>query len=100
MTASLTSSRRPFSMSRWFRATGWRHLVGIVVSVFALFPLVFVLSSSLNPHGTLTGSNALFSEFGFDSYSRILSNPQVPYVPWYVNTLIIASITAVSTVFL
>ncbi|WP_082467993.1 sugar ABC transporter permease [Leifsonia sp. Leaf264] len=92
--------RRPFNFGRWFGATGWRHLVGVIVSIFALFPLVFVLSSSLNPKGTLTGSNALFSKFGLDSYTRILTDPQVPYVPWYVNTLIIASITAVATVFL
>ncbi|MET0976611.1 MAG: sugar ABC transporter permease [Leifsonia sp.] len=92
--------RRPFSFGRWFRATGWRHLVGVVVGVFALFPLVFVLSSSLNPKGTLTGSNALFTAFGLDSYTRILTDPQIPYVPWYVNTLIIASITALATVFL
>lgn len=92
--------RRPFNFGRWFGATGWRHVVGVIVSIFALFPLVFVLSSSLNPKGTLTGSNALFSKFGLDSYTRILTDPQVPYVPWYVNTLIIASITAVATVFL
>ncbi len=34
--------RRPFNFGRWFRATGWRHVVGIVMVVFALFPIVFV----------------------------------------------------------
>nr|WP_082510575.1 sugar ABC transporter permease [Leifsonia sp. Leaf325] len=92
--------RRPFNFGRWFGATGWRHLVGVIVSIFALFPLVFVLSASLNPKGTLTGSNALFSKFGLDSYARILTDPQVPYLPWYWNTIIIASITAIATVFL
>ena len=81
-------------------ATGWRHVVGIVVVVFALFPIVFVISSSLNPQGTLTGSNALFSEIGLDSYVRILTNPEVPFTAWFANTLIIAGITAVGTVFL
>ena len=33
--------RKPFSFGRWFRATGWRHIVGIVMVVFALFPIVF-----------------------------------------------------------
>ena len=96
----LAGPKRPFSFGRWFKATGWRHLVGLVVLVFALFPIVFVISSSLNPNGTLTGSNALFSKIGFDAYARILTNPQVPFTTWFANTLIIAGITAVLTVFL
>jgi len=92
--------KRPFNFGRWFTATGWRHVVGVVMLLFALFPIVFVISSSLNPHGTLTGSNALFSQLGLDSYVRILSDPQVPFPTWFANTLIIAGITAVGTVFL
>ncbi|MRG59584.1 ABC transporter permease subunit [Agromyces sp. CFH 90414] len=93
-------TKRPFSFGRWFGATGWRHLVGVVMVVFSLFPIVFVVSSSLNPNGTLTGSNALFSKIGLDSYVRILSDPQVPFATWFANTLIIAGVTALGTVFL
>lgn len=92
--------KRPFKFGRWFRETGWRHIAGVVVVLFALFPIVFVLSSSLNPQGTLTGSNQLFARIGLDSYIRILTDPQVPYPQWFGNTLIIASVTAVCTVFL
>lgn len=92
--------KRPFKFGRWFRATGWRHIVGVVMVVFALFPIVFVVSSSLNPQGTLTGSNALFSRIGLESYVRILTDPQVPYPQWFANTILIASITAIGTVFL
>jgi arabinogalactan oligomer/maltooligosaccharide transport system permease protein len=90
--------KRP--LGRWFRETGWRHVVGVVVLVFAIFPIVFVLSASLNPRGTLTGSNALFSVIGLDSYVRILSDPQIPYPAWYANTILIASITCVASVFM
>ena len=92
--------KRPFSFVRWFKATGWRHVIGVVIAVFAVFPLLFVLSASLNPHGTLTGSNALFSAIGLDSYVRILTDPVFPYPLWYANSIIIASITAFFTVFL
>lgn len=92
--------KRPFNARRWFKATGWRHVVGIVMIVFSCFPLLFVLSSSLNPKGTLTGSNALFSAIGLDSYIRILNSPEIPYTDWFVNTLIVAGITALATVFL
>ncbi|ALX65612.1 sugar ABC transporter permease [Microbacterium sp. XT11] len=99
-TDTVVSRRGRRSFGAWFADTGWRHLVAIVVSVFALFPLLYVLSASLNPRGTLTGSNQLFSAIGFDSYLRILSDPQAPYGLWFLNTLIIAAITGAATVFL
>ncbi|KAB1867099.1 sugar ABC transporter permease [Microbacterium algeriense] len=94
----LTPRRRSFGA--WFADTGWRHLVAIVVSVFALFPLLYVVSASLNPKGTLTGSNQLFSAIGIDSYVRILSDPQNPYGTWFLNTLLIAVVTGAVTVFI
>jgi arabinogalactan oligomer/maltooligosaccharide transport system permease protein len=94
----LAPRRRSFGA--WFADTGWRHLVAIVVSVFALFPLLYVVSASLNPKGTLTGSNQLFSAIGIDSYVRILSDPQNPYGTWFLNTLLIAVVTGAVTVFI
>ncbi|CAH0137275.1 Maltose transport system permease protein MalG [Microbacterium sp. Bi98] len=94
----LAPRRRSFGA--WFADTGWRHVVAIVVSAFALFPLLYVVSASLNPRGTLTGSNQLFSAFGFDSYVRILSDPQNPYGLWFLNTLVIAVVTGAVTVFI
>ena len=93
-------AKRPFRFSRWFAATGWRHLVGIVMIVFAVFPLLYVLSASLNPNGTLLQSNGLFSSLGFDNYTALFDNPQRPYAAWFTNTLVIGITTAVGTVFL
>lgn len=94
----ITPRRRSFGA--WFADTGWRHVVAIVVSAFALFPLLYVVSASLNPKGTLTGSNQLFSAVGIDSYVRILSDPQNPYGTWFLNTLLIAVVTGAVTVFI
>ncbi|MGV2901304.1 sugar ABC transporter permease [Microbacterium sp. AGC62] len=103
-TASKTDERTPGprrrSFGAWFADTGWRHVVAIVVSAFALFPLLYVVSASLNPKGTLTGSNQLFSAIGIDSYVRILSDPQNPYGTWFLNTLLIAVVTGAVTVFI
>jgi arabinogalactan oligomer/maltooligosaccharide transport system permease protein len=97
-TGTLTPRRR--TLGGWFADTGWRHLVAIVVSAFALFPLLYVVSASLNPRGTLTGSNQLFSAIGIDSYVRILSDPQNPYGHWFLNTLLVAFVTGAVTVFI
>jgi arabinogalactan oligomer/maltooligosaccharide transport system permease protein len=94
----LAPRRRSFG--KWFADTGWRHVIAIVVSAFALFPLLYVLSASLNPKGTLTGSNRLFSAIGIDSYVRILSDPQNPYGLWFLNTLLVAVVTGAVTVFI
>lgn len=91
---------RKRSLGAWFADTGWRHVVAIAVSAFALFPLLYVVSASLNPNGTLTGSNQLFSAIGIDSYVRILTDPQNPYGLWFLNTLIIALVTGFATVFI
>ncbi|MEV4668324.1 sugar ABC transporter permease [Microbacterium saperdae] len=88
------------SFGAWFADTGWRHVVAVVVSAFALFPLLYVVSASLNPKGTLTGSNQLFSAIGIDSYVRILTDPQNPYLRWFGNTLLIALVTGAVTVFI
>jgi arabinogalactan oligomer/maltooligosaccharide transport system permease protein len=85
---------------KWLRVLGWRHAVGIVAVIFAVFPIVYVLSSSLNPTGTLTGSNALFREVSLQNYVALLTDPNRPYAAWFANTLIIGLITSVGTVFL
>ena len=84
----------------WFRATGWRHLVGIAAVVFALFPVVFVISASVNTSGTLTGSNQLFDSVTLQNYSNLFNDPLHPYGKWFVNTMVIGVTTALGTVFL
>ncbi|MGL3151675.1 sugar ABC transporter permease [Microbacterium sp. A82] len=91
-------SRRPFK--RYFRETGWRHIVGIVVGAFALFPLLYILSASLNPGGTLLTANSLFSNVNFESYVTLFNSPRSPYAAWFINTLIIGLVTSVFTVLL
>src|SRR5690606_19283753 len=93
-----TEPRRPFK--KYFRETGWRHIVGVVIGVFALFPLLYVFSASLNPGGTLLTANALFSNFSAESYVSLFASERHPYGAWFVNTLVIGLVTAVFTVLL
>lgn len=41
--------RTTLSRRTWLRELGWRHLVGIAVVIFAIFPLVYVLSARSTP---------------------------------------------------
>ncbi|GAA2973776.1 arabinogalactan oligomer/maltooligosaccharide transport system permease protein [Microbacterium terrae] len=100
MTEMTSAPARRRGFGGWFSDTGWRHAVAIAVSAFAVFPLLYVFSASLNPAGTLTGSNQLFSSIGIDSYVRMLTDPQVPYPMWFLNTLIVATVTGFTMVFI
>ncbi|HEY9499554.1 MAG TPA: sugar ABC transporter permease [Terrimesophilobacter sp.] len=96
----LVPARHRKSFRRWFAATGWRHLVGIATIAFAIFPLLYVLSASLNPTGTLVGSNALFRTIDFGNYLDLFNRPQQPYAAWFLNTLVIGVVAGAGTVFL
>lgn len=84
---------------KWFTRVGWRHIIGVLACIFAVFPIVYVVSASLNPSGTMMGSNRLFRTISLDNYDRLLSNPARPYGQWYLNTTLLAIATAIATVF-
>ena len=92
-------TRPKFNLLRWFGQTGWRHIVGIFFVIFALFPLAYVLSASLNPSGILAGSR-LFGEVGLDNYVKLLTNENKPFAMWFMNSMLVGLGTAVGTVFL
>lgn len=92
--------RRRRTFAGRFADTGWRHLVAWAAIAFALLPLLYILSASLNPVGTLTGSNELFSSISFRNYSRLFNDPSVPYGAWYLNSLLVATVTSLLTVLL
>lgn len=96
--SGITRNRR--SLGTWLRTASWRHVVGVVFSLYALLPILYIVSASLQSHGTLTGSNQLFSEVSFQAYGRILTDPEHPFGRWFLNSLCIGVATAVGTVFL
>lgn len=73
---------------RWFRTVGWRHLVAFLALGFALFPVLWILSASFNPLGTLVSQELIPENATLDNY-RELFTPEVPYGSWYMNTLLI-----------
>lgn len=87
-------------LGRWFKTKGWRHLVAIAATIFSIFPLLYVLSAALNPTGTMAGASTMFTEFGTGNFDELFANQERPFGRWFVNTLVIGTITSVATVFL
>lgn len=100
MSAPATRAHLPRSRRRRPMRTLAKHTAAIVASAFALFPLLYVLSAALNPTGTLTGSNELFKSVGLDSFTRLVTSDQYPFLTWFKNSLIIGLTTAALSVFL
>ena len=80
---------------RWWGQVGWKHVFAIVMIVYCVFPLLYVLSASLNPNGTLTGSTNLFSAFTGEHYTDLMKGN---FPQWMRNSFFVSSVTAVGTV--
>jgi len=83
-----------------FREVWWRYLVGLVAMAFALFPVVYMVSAALNPVPSLSTASIIPEGITLDNFRAILTDPNEPFPHWYVNTLIISTMTAVVTVLL
>ncbi|MCW2738464.1 sugar ABC transporter permease [Nocardioides sp.] len=75
----------------WFRRTGFSHLVGILALAFSIFPILFVVSASLNPTGTLSSSTLIPRDVSLANYRELFDGS---FPRWFVNSLVIASLSA------
>lgn len=76
----------------------WRHLIGLAALVFALVPIIFLISAALNPVGTLSTTSLIPSGASFANFTKLFNDPNSPYVRWYVNTLVICGVSAILNV--
>jgi arabinogalactan oligomer/maltooligosaccharide transport system permease protein len=83
---------------RWFRAVGWRHLVGVLAVIFSLFPILFVVSAAVNPVGTLSSTSLVPTGAGTQNFANLFR--QTGFGHWYVNSLLISGSSAACGVFL
>jgi arabinogalactan oligomer/maltooligosaccharide transport system permease protein len=90
--------QRRQSFGRWFRATGWRHVVGVLALIFALFPVWFVVLAAFSPSASLSNQRLWPETFTLRQYRALVDN--YPYWQWFWNSLVISVVTAGSTVLL
>ncbi len=81
---------------RWWAEVGWKHVFAVLfVLTFVLMPLLYILSASLNPGGTLTGSNNLFSSVSTKNYVELFGTN---FPKWVVNSFVVSGASAIGTV--
>ena len=76
-------------------ALALRIVLAIVMLIFALFPILWIVSASFNPTGSLVGQPLIPSNPTLANYERLFNNPVNPYPRWYVNSLFVATIVTI-----
>jgi len=89
-----------FRFNIWFKEFGWRHLVAIIFVIFAIYPILYVLTNSFADFANLTNSKLIPDSLTLKHYKLLSGNPLVPYSDWLYNTYKIAIVAAFFNVFL
>lgn len=99
--SATTADANRMTFAHWCREIGWRHLVGILALVFAAIPVLYILSASLNPQGTLSTTTLVPTNgVSLINYRILLSGERGPFLHWYLNTLIVCAVIGAAQVFL
>jgi arabinogalactan oligomer / maltooligosaccharide transport system permease protein len=93
--SSLSSVQRFRTSARAQRgfSTGIRLFAAVILIIFSVFPILWVVSASLNPTGSLATQTLIPENLGFENYRTLMET--VPYWTWFWNSIKIAGITSV-----
>lgn len=87
------------SPSVWIRRLGWRHLIAVIGVLFALYPVMYIVSTSISGTNNLANATFLPSNFDTSNYRELFSNPPLtPFMTWLRNSWIVSTIAASLTV--
>ncbi|MDR0644052.1 MAG: sugar ABC transporter permease [Treponema sp.] len=70
----------------------------IIVAIAVIYPLLWVVGSSLNPQNGIARSSMIPANATFDNYIRLFT--QTKYGTWYLNTFYVAVVTTVFSLIL
>lgn len=76
-----------------------RYVVAAIAIAFALFPVLWVVSASVNPRGSLASQQLIPPNASFENYQVLLGgDPRFPFPRWLFNSFYIATVTSVLAV--
>ncbi|MFK5582440.1 sugar ABC transporter permease [Serinicoccus sp. LYQ131] len=78
----------------------WRHALAVVALIWALFPVLFILSAALNPAGTLSAASPIPQQFSLKNFTDLFTSTTFPFWTWFRNSLIVAGLGTVFQVFI
>jgi arabinogalactan oligomer / maltooligosaccharide transport system permease protein len=102
------ATRKVKKRPKW-KDTWWRHLIAWVAIAISLFPVAYIISAAFSANASLTGSSLIPSNLTLENFSHLINGSKavseqifssVHYARWYLNTVIVATFTALFTVVL
>ena len=86
-------ARTMTAQRRW--GTVFRLLLAAVTIGFAFFPIVWIISASFNPTGSLATQKLIPENASLANYRSLLNDPLHPFLRWVFNSLKVSTLTAV-----
>ena len=74
-----------------------RLVLAVVILCYALFPVVWIFSASLDPRNTLVNQTLIPPQANFDNYAKLFTSDLLPFRQWLLNSTHIAVTTTVLT---
>ena len=84
---------------RWWTEVGWRHVVGVVAVIWALFPILYIVSAALNPLGTVVSTTLVPRDFSLVHFEALFTRPSVPFARWALNSVVVCVVVTVVQIF-
>jgi arabinogalactan oligomer / maltooligosaccharide transport system permease protein len=78
----------------------WRILLALLMLFFALFPVLWIFSASINPSNSLANQRFIPPRVTFDNYINLLESQMFPFRTWMWNSFLLATLTTVLGVIL
>lgn len=75
-----------------------RLIIAAIAILFALFPVIFIFSASINPAGSLATNQIIPEGATLDNYRYMLTSEQHPFGLWMWNSLKVSTITSILVV--
>lgn len=88
-TMTISQQRRLGLILRW--------LLAVVLILFSIFPVIWIVSASLDPVNNLATQKLIPDNAGFDNFRELINNPIFPFFTWLWNSIKISVITTVLT---
>jgi arabinogalactan oligomer/maltooligosaccharide transport system permease protein len=72
-----------------------RLLLALFLIIFSVFPVIWMISASLDPTGSLATQKLIPRNASFANYINLLNSTEFPFWTWLLNSIKISSITSV-----
>jgi ABC-type maltose transport system permease subunit len=92
----------PTRRRRYLVGLAVKYLIAVILIIFAIFPVIWIISASLNPRNSLATQTLIPANANFENYEKLLTdNPFseiYPFKQWLFNSAKLATLTTLASI--